>query len=480
MADLRQHPNPRLRKIRELCGINKDTDAALQLNRSGGSAMESFDVVVVGARCAGSPLAAMLARRGLKVCVLDRAHFPSETPSTHMIQSCGVDVLDELGVLDTLMSAGAAPLHGATIASDDVRIHAAVDGQADHPVLCLRRLTLDVLLVEAAGAAGAEIRTGTRVVGLLRDGDRVTGVRTDKGAIQARLVVGADGRHSTVADTVGAQEYDVTPPGRMVAWGYFEGVGREGLARFGRMKDMGYLAGPTDGDLYMAAIAPDQSRVTEFQADRDTFFTNAIQNWPELADLMADAKRVGPLRVFAKWHGYFRQSAGPGWVLVGDAGHFKDFSPGQGISDALRQARQLACSIEDGLAGDGLDDAMQRWWNWRDHDSYEMYWYAARMGAPGPATPWTNALLREISANPAATRAFIQVLNHDIPPSQLYTPAMALRATARAIREQPRHTSATVRQFISTARQGLQQARRKQRLADRTRSMNREPDRGQR
>ena len=78
------------------------------------------------------------------------------------------------------------------------------------------------------------------------------------------------------------------------------------------MKDMGYLAGPTDGDLYMAAIAPDQSRVNEFQADRDTFFTNAIRHWPELADLMAAAKRVGPLRVFTKWHGYFRQSAGPG------------------------------------------------------------------------------------------------------------------------------------------------------------------------
>jgi menaquinone-9 beta-reductase len=442
--------------------------------------MESFDVVVVGARCAGSPLATMLARRGLKVCVLDRARFPSETPSTHMIQPCGAGVLDELGVLDTLMSAGAAPLHGATIASDDVRIHATANGLADHPVLCMRRLTLDVLLVEAASAAGAEVRTGARVNGLLRDGDRVTGVRTDKGTIHARLVVGADGRHSTVAGTVGAQEYDVTQPGRMAAWGYFEGVDREGLARFGRMKDMGYLAGPTDGDLYMAAIAPDQSRVNEFQADRDTFFTNAIRHWPELADLMAAAKRVGPLRVFTKWHGYFRQSAGPGWVLVGDAGHFKDFSPGQGISDALRQARQLARSIEDGLAGDGLDDAMQRWWRWRDHDAYEMYWYAARMGAPGPATPWANGLLREISANPAATRAFVQVLNHDIPPSKLYTPALALRATARAIREQPRHAPATVKEFISAARQSLQQARSKQRLADRTKTRNREPDHAQR
>jgi 2-polyprenyl-6-methoxyphenol hydroxylase-like FAD-dependent oxidoreductase len=437
--------------------------------------MESFDVVVVGARCAGSPLAAMLARRGLKVCILDRARFPSETPSTHMIQPCGVSILDDLGVLDTLMAAGAAPLRSATLASDDVRMHVTSVGLTDHPVLCLRRQTLDVLLVEAAGAAGAEVRTATRVIGLLRDGDRVTGVTTDKGPIHARLVVGADGRHSTVAEAVGAQEYDVTPPGRMVAWGYFEGVDREGLARFGRMKDMGYLAGPTDGDLYMAAIAPNMLRASGFQADRDTFFTHAIRQWPELADLMAGAKRVGPLRAFTKWHGYFRQSASPGWVLVGDAGHFKDFTPGQGISDALRQARRLADDIEHGLTADRVDDAMQQWWRWRDHDAYEMYWYAARMGAPGPATPWANALLRDISADPAATRAFIQVLNHDIPPSKLYTPARALRATVRAIRDQPGHGPATLKEFFSAAGQGIRQTRGKRRLADRIRTIGEVP-----
>jgi menaquinone-9 beta-reductase len=101
----------------------------VQRNREVG--MESFDVVVVGARCAGSPLAVMLARRGLSVCVVERARFPSETPSTHMIQPCGVRILDELGVLDTLLSAGAVPLREFTIVSDDVRIDATVDGVAD-------------------------------------------------------------------------------------------------------------------------------------------------------------------------------------------------------------------------------------------------------------------------------------------------------------------------------------------------------------
>jgi 2-polyprenyl-6-methoxyphenol hydroxylase-like FAD-dependent oxidoreductase len=428
--------------------------------------VESFDVVIVGARCAGSPLAVMLARRGMKVCVLDRARFPSETPSTHLIQQCGVGILDELGVLGILTSAGAAPLHAATLVSDDVRMHATIDALDDHPVLCMRRITLDALLVEAAAAAGAEVRTGTRVTGLLRDGDRVSGVTTDTGAIAARLVVGADGRHSTVAAEVGAEEYDVTPPGRMVAWGYFEGVDREGLARFGRMKDMGYLAGPTDGDLYMAAIAPNIACVKDFHADRDNYFVRAIRQWPELADLMAGARRVGPLRVFSKWHGYFRESAGPGWVLVGDAGHFKDFTPGQGISDALRQAQQLAHCIERGLGGDGVDAEMQQWWRWRDHDAYEMYWYAARMGAPGAATPWANGLLRKIAASADRTRKFMEVLNHDIPPSKLYTPGLALRAAANAIRHEPRHAHATVKEVLAAAREDAQQTRGKKRLAD--------------
>lgn len=436
--------------------------------------MESFDVVIVGARCAGAPLATMLARRGLTVCVLDRAHFPSETPSTHMIQGCGAEVLSELGVLDAVMAAGAAPLHSATLASDHVRLFADAEGLTDHPALCIRRITLDALLVEAAGDAGAEIRTGARVTGLLHHGDRVGGVRTDIGDIGARLVVGADGRHSTVAAEVGAREYDVTPPGRMVAWGYFEGVDRQSGALFGRMNDMGFLAGSTDGDLYMAAIAPDIHRANEFQAGRDTFFAHAIGQWPELADLMASAKRVGPLRVFSKWHGYFRESAGPGWVLVGDAGHFKDFTPGQGISDALRQARRLADDIERGISDDNLDAATQSWWRWRDRDAYEMYWYAARMGAPGRATPWANGLLAEIAASPEATVAFMQVLNHEIPPSTLYTPALALRATMRAIRDEPRHAPATVKEFFAVAREGIQQTRAKKRLGERMTAASRE------
>src|SRR4051812_26140432 len=165
--------------------------------------MDRFDVVIVGARCAGSPLAMMLARQGLRVCVLDRARFPSDTPSTHIIQACGVDVLARLGVLDAVLAAGAAEIDEVVLVTDDVRIETVGDESiSERRGICIRRVTLDALLVDAAAEAGATVRTGSRVTGLLMDNGRVTGVQTDAGPITAQLVVGADGRLSTVASSV--------------------------------------------------------------------------------------------------------------------------------------------------------------------------------------------------------------------------------------------------------------------------------------
>lgn len=424
--------------------------------------MKRFDVVVIGARCAGSPLAAMLARRGLSVCLVDRAQFPSETPSTHVIQPCGVQVLDHLGVLDAVLAAGAVPLDRMTMVIDDVvRIETTLDGaNYTHPTLCVRRVTLDALLVDAAAAAGADVRTGLRITGLITEDGRVTGVDTAAGPIQGQLVVGADGRHSTVAALVGAREYHVASPGKMFAWAYFEHVhDREGRARLGRRGDLGFLAGPTDGDLYMAAIGIDMAKQAEFHTNRDANFTAGIRAWPELADVLADGRRVGPIRVLTNWHGYFRQSAGPGWVLVGDAGHFKDPTPGQGIGDAFRQADRLAHSIEDGLGNTSPDAAMQRWWHWRDDDAYEMHWFARDMGAPGVSSPLNTRLLRDLAVDPKATQMLLRVLNHEIRPSRLFTRAKVARAAARALRDRPDQLIATLKEIVNAGRQNARRAR---------------------
>jgi menaquinone-9 beta-reductase len=146
----------------------------------------------------------------------------------------------------------------------------------------------------------------------------------------------------------------------MAAWAYFEGVAnREGRAWLGGVGELTYFANPTDSDLYMAAITTSFANQTQFHADRDAKFAAGIRAWPELADVLTVGRRVGPIRVLTKWHGYFRQAAG-GWVLVGDAGHFKDPTPGQGISDAFRQAEQLAQVIEVGHGGTSIDASVRQ------------------------------------------------------------------------------------------------------------------------
>lgn len=412
-------------------------------------------MAIVGARCAGSPLAVLLARRGLRVCLLDRVRFPHDTPSTHVIQPCGVQILGELGVLDRILETGTVPLDRFTLVNDDVRIDALLPADLAAPGLCVRRVTLDALLVEAAAAAGAEVRTGCRVIGVLSDETgRVTGVDTEQGPIRAAVTVGADGRHSIIAASVGAAEYLVTAPGRMPAWAYFADVSdREGRLRIGRKGDLAFLAGPTDGGLYMAGLAVDVTKARAFHADRERRFAEGLTRWPELADLLAGSRREGPVRVMTNWHGYFRESAGPGWVLVGDAGQFKDFTPAQGIADALRQAVALAESISAGLGQDAeLDARLRRWWHWRDHDAYDMYWLAKDMGQAGPASPLITSMLRQIAGGEDGPQQLLRVLNHDMPPSRLFTTARLLRAAAGALRDQPRQIPATLREIIEAAR----------------------------
>ena len=412
---------------------------------------ERFDVIIVGARCAGSPLAILLARAGLRVCLVDRARFPSDTPSTHGVQPSGVKILAQLGVLEALLEVTPAIERG-TIALDDARIEVSdLTGLVGAPMLSARRVTLDAILVEAAAAAGAEVRTETAVTGLLDDRGRVAGVKTKSGELRAPLVVGADGVNSTVARLVGAVEYDQTRAGRWFTWAYFEGAkADEDHMWLGGVGDHGFLAFPTDGGLFMVAAVPSMDRRDDVLADREAVYTAELAHWPELEATVAGARRVGPVRLMSR-DGFFRQSAGPGWVLVGDAGHFKDPSPGQGISDALRQAVELAWAVEKALGGGDADAVLHDWWRWRDQDAWEMYWFAHDMGAAGPPPLLVQEVQRRIAADPQLTDGMLRVLNHELPPSELFTPPLALAALSKALLTRPGQRMALLREARTLA-----------------------------
>ena len=392
-----------------------------------------FDVVIVGARCAGSPLALMLARRGMRVCLVDRASFPSDTPSTHGIQPCGVQVLDDLGLKDPLLAV-TEPIGDGLLAFDDLRVEVTgFDRKVGAPMLNVRRVTLDAILLEAAEAAGVEVRTGTNVTGLVEDGATIAGVETAAGAIRAALVVGADGARSTMAGLVGAAEYSRTAARSIFTWAYYEGVPVKRRVWLGRVGEHAFLASPTDENLFLAAVVPPIDRWRELRAERDRHYDEGLAQWPELRDHVGAAKRVGPVRMMSRWHGFFRESAGPGWALVGDAGHFKDPTPGQGISDALRQSAALAAAIERALGGaEDPDRVLREWWSWRDRDAWEMYWFAGDMASR--RTPLLSRVVEErFASDPELVERLLRVLNHEVPPSQLLSPGATMATLSKAI-----------------------------------------------
>ncbi len=402
---------------------------------------EHHDVVVVGARCAGSPLAAHLARAGLSVAVVDRARFPSDTASTHLFQASGLAVLGRLGLTDRLVATGAPWLEMADfkLGGFTARVPWTREPSDPGPAICIRRPVLDAILLAAAQEAGATVHTATRVTALVRDRQRVTGVVAEgdggERRILAPLVVGADGRSSKVARLVGARTYNVSPNERFGFWAYYEGAKWSPPATIMFVRDERFvIACPTDAGLYLVAILAPLADLSSFTVDVESSYDDYVARCSPLSDILAEARRTARPRGISSFSGFFRDSSGPGWVLVGDAGHFKDPAPGQGISDAFRQGEVLAAAIvEAGGAATATDEAMTRWWRWRDRDAAGMHWFAHDFGAAGPVPIVFEGVVDGLAREPDGLRRAVDVLNHRVEPKELLTPRRAAVAAARAI-----------------------------------------------
>jgi 2-polyprenyl-6-methoxyphenol hydroxylase-like FAD-dependent oxidoreductase len=414
---------------------------------------EHFDVVIVGARCAGSPLAIFLKRAGLSVCVVDQAGFPSDALSTHMFQVSGIEIMEKLGIFEDVLATKAPPVTNCHMRFEDVDFSGPPrvrEGDPTVPMLCVRRLSLDVILVEKALAEGVDVRLHTRVTGLVEKDGRVAGIRVagrdgHASTIGADLVVGADGRLSTIARLVGSRRYHVLPSERLSTWAYFSNVPREPEARlfYFRKGDEFIVAAPTDNDLYLAISCPSVEQSPAYRADGVGAFNRAVATCEPLADLLKGAKRETKFRGLTRFEGYFREATGPGWVLVGDSGHFKEPTPGQGISDALRQVEKLSAAITRGFGGaERLDKELRRWWRWRDKDSIQHYWFCFDVGRRGPISPVRLELLRAVAADEEWRKDFLDIFMHRMYPRQVLGPTALLTAAARALANPARRPGA--------------------------------------
>ena len=406
----------------------------------------TYDVVVVGARCAGSPLAAYLARAGVKVAVVDRTAFPSDTVSTHTFQKGAIASLDRLGVLDRVRKAGAPRIRRAiSVLDDGVDLSTPVEDQAGglESLTSVRRITLDEILVDEARESGAEMHLSTKVRSLIKEGDRVVGVRVEgpDGAerdLRARLVVGADGVSSTVASQVGSRRYNLIHNHRFYQYAYYEGVHIPSPTTilFHRANYELAFASPCDGDLVIVTVGPHFEDLPQWRRDPGAGFDAEVAKMPIIADFVATGRRVTKPRGVVKATSYFRESAGSGWVLVGDAGHFKDPTPGQGIADALRGAERLAKEIQAGLGeGDaGLDRRMRDYWRWRDRVSWQRHWWASELALPGKVSPISLEVLRRLSATPGGALRWWQIFLQERQPREVLRPMDATLATVALLR----------------------------------------------
>jgi 2-polyprenyl-6-methoxyphenol hydroxylase-like FAD-dependent oxidoreductase len=373
----------------------------------------AYDVIVVGARVAGAATALLLARAGLRVLVVDRVSFPSDTISSHQVQLPGIALLHRWGLLDRLARAG-------TPTTPRVRFDpgsAVLEGEfPDHDgvraIYSPRRTVLDAMLVDAAREAGAEVLEGARLTELVVDGGGVRGVRgIRRGGGQwratAALVIGADGKHSTVARQVGARVYRRRPVGAFACYGYFADL----PVRVGEMyhrPGRAVAVFPTNDDLTMVYVCGPVREFAEFRRDITRSYLDSLDRCGDLGARVQAGRLVGHLRTTPDQPNLFRVPHGPGWALVGDAGVVMDSITAQGISNALRDADGLAAAVIAGLGGARpLSAALADHHRRRDARLAPMFDFTVGLTRFRGLSRFTRAFFAAIADQPAETQRFL-------------------------------------------------------------------------
>jgi 2-polyprenyl-6-methoxyphenol hydroxylase-like FAD-dependent oxidoreductase len=383
--------------------------------------MEEKDAVIVGARCAGSTLALSLARRGWDALVVDGDTFPSDTISTHGIYPNTLARLEELGVMDTLRASHDVPLLASRLVglgNEVAGLYTPIEGYDRMAVI--RRIALDIAIVDTALAAGAEGRFGERVVDLIGSGtdeDPVAGVVLENGdEIRAPWVFGADGRGSTVAGKLGIQKERSQQGEVGFLFSYWSGIPDNGYGTLEiHEREFASRSAVEDG-LHLLITMGEAEFTRGNQRERRQRHVELLRRFPEMIEpeVLGRAEMVSDVVVAPEslMRGFFRRPTGPGWALLGDASHFKHPGTAQGICDAVEQAIYIAEQLSGSDANlDGYED-------WRDQRAAEHYDWSFAWGR-FPHLETAQKLWRGWATDAAAGQDLRDTFSRLVEPSEL-------------------------------------------------------------
>lgn len=425
------------------------------------STAEQTDVVVVGGRIAGSAVAATLARGGHRVVVLERRRMPSDTLSTHVLVPYAVAEAARLGALERLLALDPPRCHYVHVGCGDAQVHehwSSVDGIGYG--LCIPRPQQDLALLDTARAAGADVREQADVLEVLWVDGRAAGVRYtadgEERVLRARVVVGADGRRSTIAAQCGVwRPYRGSRNGRGAAFRYMSDpkVGtrwHETMSQWRWGDTIGYTFPVPDGRV-LCLLMPPAERISALRRDPDGAWDALLAEDPEgIGERLAGATDHSKVRSTAETISFFRASSGRGWALAGDAGHFKDPVIGSGQRDALRFGRRLGEVLAPLLAEDredaAIDRALRDWERERDRECLASYhWGCRESRATSPATPLLREIIRTFEGNPDH---LADNFNRTRPPERVVGPRAVALGLLGALHKHPDRRGEILREAL--------------------------------
>ena len=367
-----------------------------------------YDVIVVGARCAGSPTAMLLAQKGYRVLVVDRATFPSDTVSTHFIHPPGVASLERWGLLDAVRAAAArpspptrstsGPFKLVGIAAAHRRRGAGVRARAapcsTRSSSMPRRTPAPKCASSSSSRSSSPMTTAASPASSGRDAGGAHRHRGGDGRRRCRRPV-LDGRQGRRARAV---QREASARGNYYT--YWSNLPVDGFEVFVRPHH-GWAAIPTNDDLTLVVSGVAHALFDDYHHNVESTYLSLFDSAPDFAERIRGAKREERFAGTGDLPNFFRKPSGPGWALVGDAGYHKDPLTAFGITDAFRDVELLVDALDQSFKGERpFDDAMENYQQRRDEATMPMFELTCQLAAMEPPSPETQQLLGAVLRQP--------------------------------------------------------------------------------